>query len=299
MLKVTDKQFWIDPYLKSNLDILKKAVRNKYDCIICVDGMEGTGKTVLGATVSYYLAYDENRGYSRFNLRCFAWTPEDIERAILRAPPRSAILCDEFVMAGLSSDAGTQMQNTLIKYFTLIRKKQLYIVLIIPYFFMLRKYFAIARTRALIHVTTKDGVTRGTFKFYNYEQKRFLYFNGQKTWSYNQKNQWSFNGEHRVKSITQLGIDEEEYERLKDKSIRSLFVDKKNKDQKYKRRFYKALEILKEKNNVTWKDMPKLLGLDVSWQSIQKGYSRYIEKVNDEKEKDAEKKRVKFRMPGE
>jgi len=45
---------------------------------------------------------------------------------------------------------------------------------------MLRKYFAIFRTRALVHTFSPDGITRGTYKFYSFETKRKLYIRGLK-----------------------------------------------------------------------------------------------------------------------
>jgi hypothetical protein len=76
----------------------------------------------------------------------------------------------------LASDSGESAQRVLIKKFTLIRQKQLFLWIIIPSLFMLRKYFAIFRTRALIHAYTPDDISRGFYKFYSYNTKKLLTF---------------------------------------------------------------------------------------------------------------------------
>ena len=48
---------------------------------------------------------------------------------------------------------------------------------------MLKRYFATARSRALVHVYTK-GMSRGYFRFYNYQKKLRLYVTGYKYMDY-------------------------------------------------------------------------------------------------------------------
>lgn len=298
MIKVTDKDFWIHPYLKQNLDLLKKAIKHKWDGIVIVDGMEGSGKTTLGASMCYYMAYNKAKKRSSFNIDSFAWSPRQIEKAIKEAKPGSSVLCDEFVLAGLSTDAMTEMQNILIKYFTLIRKKRLFICLVIPYFYLLRRYFALGRPRALIHLFTPDGIKRGFYRFYNYEQKRYLYFNGIKTWSYPKDCDCSFIGESRIKSLEELGIDDAEYNRRKDKAINSIFEKKNQKRDLYKERFFYILGLMKKKKGCSWRELSKQLrGLNMSAAAMGNGYNRYAQRAEDRKEKQLEQKRNNFKMP--
>ena len=243
------------------------------------------------------MAYNEKTGKSTFNIDSIAWTSKQIEKAIQNANPGDSILCDEFVLAGLSTDAMTEMQNLLIKYFTLIRKKRLFIYLVVPYFYLLRRYFALGRPRALIHIFSPDGIKRGYYRFYNYEQKRYLYFKGIKTWSYPKDCDSSFIGESRIKNISELGIDEEEYERRKDKAIQGIFKKKDDKVNKYIDRFYHLIGYLREKESYMWKEMPIKLGIGMSYVAIQRGYSRYLERMMDKESKEAEKDRIKFKMP--
>lgn len=299
MIKVTDKQFWMDGYLKKNLDILKHEVRfNDWDNVLLIDGMEGSGKTVAGATIAYYLGYDEKKNISNFDINNIFWTSEQLEEIITKAKPNSAILGDEFVLVGLSTEAMTRIFNTILKYFTTIRKKNLHIIIIVPYLFMLATYFAVARSRALIHIITTEGFKRGHFRFYNYAQKRYLYFEGKKKyWGYPKKCNWSFQGEQRVKSLDELGINKEEYEKKKDDAISAIMEKKGKKDDKYKVNFFRIIEFLHKKEKIEWKLIPKVANLSMSALAIQRGYSRYKERVMEEECDAAEKKRIKFEMP--
>jgi len=74
---------------------------------------------------------------------------------------------------------------------TMNRKKRLYVFLVIPTIFLLRKYFAIHRTRFLIHCTSSDGISRGDYLFYSHETKRILWCRGIKEWDqYCVKHDW-------------------------------------------------------------------------------------------------------------
>lgn len=176
----------MNKHLLSNIDEIIDMIRLKFDGVILVDGMEGSGKSELGKQIC--LVSDNT-----FGDKDVFYTVDQFEEWCETAKIGSAGLWDEFVLAGLSTDALTKMQNVLIKKFTMMRKKGLIVVLVIPYIFMLRKYFAVARTRCLVHVYCK-GKTRGFFKFYNYMEKQWIYNYGYKTWLYSPKMKPSFQG---------------------------------------------------------------------------------------------------------
>jgi hypothetical protein len=167
----------IDNYLKEFLDHGLQAVNNKWDNIMLIDGVEGSGKSGLGVTCAYYL--DRN-----FTVDNIVFTPAQFIEAVDKSKPGQAILWDEFVLGGLSDDALKSIQITIIKYMVTIRKKRLHIILIIPFIFMLRTYFGVARSRLLIHTSTPDGIKRGYWKVWNWERKKDLYFKGKKFFDY-------------------------------------------------------------------------------------------------------------------
>lgn len=211
-MKVTDKDYYMDGYLVQNLNHLKKAVKKGWDGFIMVDGIEGSAKTTLTAACSYYL--DNN-----YNLDNVVFSPEQFNNAVDHAIPGSVIHWDEFVMGGLSTEALNKMQNILVKKMTTMRKKQLYVFLVVPWFFMMRPYFSVARSRALIHCYTPDGISRGTFRFYSYVTKKRLYFNGKKFYNYSTQNA-DFYG--RFTDTFGLFWDKEEYDKKKEIAIRSI-----------------------------------------------------------------------------
>lgn len=209
-VNIQGKSYYMDLALKANLDDLKLAVKNKWDGVFVLDGMEGSGKTKFAKSILYYLTD------GRFKITDIFFTPEQFEQWVDQAQPGDGGLWDEFVLGGMSEEALTRMQISIVKKMTLIRKKRLYIALLIPYFFMLKSYFAVARARFLLHVTSPDGIQRGYFRFYNYKQKRQLYFKNKKNWSYDGVAA-SFHG--RFTNYEGMFVNEDEYEEKKDSAI--------------------------------------------------------------------------------
>ena len=170
----------VDGYMWDNVQAGKELIAAKFDNVLCVDGMEGTGKSEL----AFQWAIIQTDG--KFTEKDVFYTAQQFEEWVNTAKKGDVGVWDEFVLAGMSTDALTKMQNVIIKMFTIMRSKGLTVLLVIPYFFMLRKYFAVARTRALIHVYV-NGLERGFLKFYAYEKKHWIYNYGQKTWFYSPK----------------------------------------------------------------------------------------------------------------
>lgn len=212
----TTEQRAINHYLYDNIKGMLDFIRLKFDVVIIIDGMEGSGKSELGKQICLFC--NEN-----FNAQDVFYTVEQFEEWVENAKPGSSGLWDEFVLAGLSTDALTKIQNVLIKKFTMMRKKRLIVVLIIPYIFMLRKYFAVARTRCLIHTFTR-GTTRGYFEFYDYLKKQWVYNYGFKTWLYSPKVIPNFYGRFSVWADD--FIDSEAIEDKKDEAMKMETEDK-------------------------------------------------------------------------
>jgi hypothetical protein len=140
-------------------------------------------------------------------------------KTIDTARPESTIVFDEAVLGMFSTDNALKIQSILIKKFVTIRKKRLYIILVIPSIFMLRKYFAIFRTKFLIHCFTPTGVDRGFFKCYSYDTKRRLYLLGQKMFDQGAVRE-DFTG--RFVDTEGFFFDTNEYEQKKDLAILSI-----------------------------------------------------------------------------
>lgn len=173
---IQNRKVPINKYLYDNLLLLKEAIINKFDGVGVFDGMEGSGKTEMAFQCA--LVMDPT-----FNDKDVFYTTDQFEYWLDNSKPGKAGIWDEFALAGLSEESLKTLQTLLIKKFILIRKKTLFIGLVIPYIFMLKKYFAIARSRFLIQTYTED-FNRGYFKFYSYAKKKRLFMTGHKMWDY-------------------------------------------------------------------------------------------------------------------
>lgn len=205
--------FSIDGYLKSNLDLLEERRKKKFDTLLLFSGGEGAGKTTLACQVLYYIdrSFDLDRVY---------FTGEQFKDGIINAKPDTAHLLDEGYLAFAAKGVQEKMHKLLIAMLTMIRSKRLTIVIISPSFFDIDKYIAVHRSLALIRVTETRG-ERGNFHFYSVPKKKLLYILGKKYMNYGCVKS-NFYGSFSGKWV----IDEDEYERRKQKAIAHVLQDK-------------------------------------------------------------------------
>lgn len=247
------KGYYIDENLAANLDLLKKAVTQNWDGFIMVDGVEGSAKSTLAGTIGHYLAPET------YGADSLVFTQDQFFDKVDNAAPNSVIHWDEFIFGGLSTEALNRVQNSLIKKITTIRKKQLFVMLVMPWFFMMRPYFAVGRSRCLIHTYTPDGVTRGYFNFYSYIKKQKLYLYGKKEYNYGAV-RCDFGG----RFTNQFGYfwDEKEYDKLKEAAIQGITENNEltKQELKYRQRLrqtifnlrYMECEHCQKKPTVSW-----------------------------------------------
>jgi hypothetical protein len=235
--------FCLNTNLKNNIEnYLIKAVEASWDGNVLCTGMEGSGKsTTIFALAKFCdptfpsdkLLHD---GSGRRHVDRIVFTQKQFEEAVMNSKPRQAIVWDEMVLGGLAQDAATDAQKSLIKLMTTIRKKRLYLFFVIPSIFMLRMYFAVFRSRALIHFYTPDGIQRGFFKFYSYDAKRRVYILGKKDFNMDASNP-DFNGQ--VSDTTGFFFDDEEYQKKKDDAIASITEEQEKKKETKGAKVYK------------------------------------------------------------
>ncbi|MFO7881171.1 MAG: hypothetical protein R6U52_01370 [Kosmotogaceae bacterium] len=155
-----------------------------------------------------------------------AFTFEQFMKAVDEAKPGQAIVLDEAILLFMAQDASTYLQKILQKKMTLIRKKRLFIFLVIPSFFLLRIYLAVLRSRFLIHTYTPDGVRRGYFKFYSYDTKRKLFFAGKK---FMDMSVTRYDFHSRFVDTDGFFFDKKAYEKKKDEAILKLTEEPEKK----------------------------------------------------------------------
>lgn len=207
MVKVTDKDFYMDGYLEENLQTAKDVISKDWDMIFAVDGGEGSGKSVFAMQCAYFCD-------PSFNIDRVVFTPKQFKKAVLESKKFQAFVYDE-AYTGLSARATmTLINRTLVSMLAEIRQKNLFLFIVMPCFFDLDKYVALWRSRALFHVYTGDGFQRGFFSFYNVEKKKELYVYGKKFYDY-KKPKPNFRGRFTKAYV----IDEMEYKQRKAEAL--------------------------------------------------------------------------------
>jgi len=164
-------QYFLEDWVKKRFDdkIIPELQKKDKDCVIAIDGSEGSGKSTIGLQWCKYID-------PSFNLEKVVFTPEEFREAIYKADKGQAIMFDE-AFTGFSSRAALSGVNkTLISLMMQIRQKNLFIVIVLPTVFLLDKYISLFRTRVLVHVYQNKG-RRGYFRVYSSKTKRLLIMN--------------------------------------------------------------------------------------------------------------------------
>lgn len=240
------------------LNHLRLAVNNKWDGVCLIDGIEGSGKSNLALLSAFYLD-------PSFNLDRVVFTPKQFIDAVEKASVGQAIVWDEFITGGLSNDFMTEMQRSLVKKMTMIRKKRLYILWVLPYFFIAGKYFAVARSRFLLHSFTPDGIQRGYFKVWNYDRKRRMYFRGKREMDYCVDPYKTGTFKDFFKTYPGL-MNEKEYDHKKEEATKE--VDMQQEQPKIKRimeAMSRLVTVIRKSGHYTPKELAEITGYTRTW----------------------------------
>lgn len=172
--------YYMDGRLQKNLDKLKKQnLKKDFDCCLALDGEEGSGKSTLALQIGFYL--DPSLNMDRI---CFS--ADEFRNAILNAEKGQCVIYDEG-FTGLSSRASlSEVNRVLVSLMMQMRQKNLFVIIVLPTFYLLDKYVAIWRAKALIHTYFSSGL-RGKFIIFNRKKKKLLYLMGRKEYSYSPK----------------------------------------------------------------------------------------------------------------
>ncbi|MFP4457150.1 MAG: hypothetical protein ACLFPS_05765 [Clostridia bacterium] len=248
-------EYAMDVRLRSNLDKTAKDVLEKKDkdCFIVVDGAEGSGKSTLALQIGKYV--DPTLDISRV-----VFDAESFRQAIFKAKKNQCIIFDE-AFNGLSSRASlSAMNRVLVGLMMQMRQKNLFIIMVLPTFFLLERYAAIFRTKALVHVYEVKG-RRGYFRVYNKKLKKLLYLIGKRDYSYNDKRvRTKFYGRFYGKfALGDMDI-ETKYRKKKMKALESTSQDPMSAGQiKYKEQRDILLWRLRKELKMTYQEMQNYL----------------------------------------
>ncbi len=273
-------EFYIDNRLKKNLDekVIPSLSKKDKDCVLVIDGKEGSGKSTFALQIGKYVD-------PTLNLSRVAFDAESFRQAIFKAKKGQCVIFDE-AFAGLSSRSSLSgMNRALVGLMMQMRQKNLFVIIVLPTFFLLDKYVALWRTRALLHVYESKGV-RGYFRLYNSRLKKYLYLAGKNTYSYNHKDvQTRFKG--RFYGVFALGGDEME-QKYRDKKVKALEATEKNPmtsaQVKYRDQRDLLMFLLRKESKMTYEQMSNLLG-DYDFEMTHVQISRICAKFGDKEEK--------------
>ena len=237
-MKITHfgKELIIDERLKAQCDfVFLPRIAKNWDNIIPITGMEGTGKTTLAFILAWYLSGPNTR---------IVFTFEQFSEAFNSLSAGGTIIWDEFIFAGMSSDANSKLTKLAKKIFVTGRKKRLNILLLMPSIFMMEKYFAFSRTICLLHCDSPDFINRGYAYWYSQKRKNIIRGSEQLKNTFNTPLR-NANFHFRFELPPNELYSEEEYQKAKDEAISTLFKEDKEdkpkdgRELKFKVRFLK------------------------------------------------------------
>jgi len=201
-------EFYLDGYMKSNLDRVKEVVQKKdWDYVAIVAGNPGTGKSNFSQSLAKYCCpwFDETY---------IAFDTDDFVRITNNCPKNSSIILDESFQGLNSRVTMTSGFNKIVNHLQIIRQKNLFIFLCLPNYFDLAKGIAIFRSTHLFVCYSPKYGDRGTFMAFDGERKKSLYVLGGKFMNYKAVKA-NFIG----RFTRQKGIDENKYIELKNKHL--------------------------------------------------------------------------------
>ncbi len=242
--KVLNKKgpYHISPTIKRMLTSAKYNVTHgDWDRVYLIDGNEGSGKSVLALQIGKFL--DPTLDLSRIT-----FTGSEFSKQIDEAKPHQAVIFDEAFNGLGSGGAATKMNKLIIRKLMECRQRNLFIIIVLPTFFLLQRYAAIFRSKALFHVYTGKRGERGRYRVYNEKNKKFLYINGKKFFSYAKP---YIKKNYRFSNI--YPIDEAAYRKKKLDALRN--NDAEEKKDKYFGKFILMCRFLKEKYKIPYIEM--------------------------------------------
>lgn len=289
-------EYYMDARMKKRTDekVLPALQSQDKDWIEVVDGPEGVGKSTFAFQRAKYVD-------PSFNLSRVVFSPEEFRQAIFDAKKGQAIVYDEAFTGLGSRSALSPINKYLVSLMMQMRQKNLFVILVLPTFFLLDKYAALFRTRILTHVYESKGGRRGYFRVYNQKKKKDLFLFGKATYSYPKKVFTRFRG--RFYGVFALGDSEEEDKYRKKKSVALEMTEKTAMSAgqvKYREQRNIALFLLRKQMipKLTYQQLSNLLSdydIDMSLQQVREICLKYGDKPDKDSEviKDTKEKESK------
>lgn len=173
-------EYYIDDWLKSQLDkkVIPTLEKKDEDYVLVIDGEERSGKSTLAQQIAKYID-------PTFNETRMCLSPDEFKQQISGAKHRKIAVVFDEAYGGMGSAGVLSETNRIIKGMVMeMGQKNLFVIIVLPTFYLLDKYVAIWRAKGLLHVF-KTRKTKGIWRWFNRKKKRALYLSkGKLTYSY-------------------------------------------------------------------------------------------------------------------
>lgn len=178
---------YIDKTLADNLNILSERITDDMHFLglICGHDAVGNGKSTLAQHVGCYLTWKINQQHklnNTFTQRNIVFKGEELTQRSFEMPRYSVLVLDEG--DDLTTHGMKELSVRLKRYFRKCRQLNQILLLILPSFFELPRFYALNRSHFLIDVKFYGKFERGVFSFYGMKSKKNLYLKGKKWWDY-------------------------------------------------------------------------------------------------------------------
>jgi len=208
--EINGNRVFIDNKLKEKIDrkVIPDLKRKDMDAVYVVDGRERIGKSVFAMGLGGYIATQLG---TEFGLSNICMNPIEFRHKIMTCPDKSVVIYDEAHRGMASARALSEINKILKDLMMEMGQKNLFVLIVLPTFFLLDRYAALFRTRGLFHI-----YRRGYWAYFNEKLKQVLYMKGKKEFNYGSV-KW---GHFRGRFFNQYSINEDEYREKKTKSFK-------------------------------------------------------------------------------
>jgi hypothetical protein len=215
--EVNGRTFYIDGRLQKYLDmkVIPSLQKKDEDCVMLVDGEERSGKSVFAMGLGNYVSFKLG---SKYDITNITLAPEEFKSKVMGSQFKETAIYDEAHRGMASSRSLSEINNLLKDLMMEMGQKNLFVIIVLPSFFLLDKYPALLRSKGLFHIYKRRG-QRGFWCFFNRKNKIKLYQKGKKELNYNCM-KWP---KTRGRFFDQYPIDEQVYRQKKSDS----FTEKK------------------------------------------------------------------------
>lgn len=178
---------YLDGTLATNLDVYAKTIVKDMHFLLLISGNDsvGNGKSTLASHVGSYLTWKINQLHktnNNFTSKNMVFNSKQLEDTSFKTPKYSVLVLDEG--DDLTTNWMKETSQNLKRYFRKCRQLNQILILILPAFFELPKFYALSRSHALLNVKFLGNFDRGFFDFYGPKSKKLLYLKGKKEWNY-------------------------------------------------------------------------------------------------------------------